>query len=162
MLAKEAGVASATAYRHFPDIRQVFKAYYEQLVDELIAELSAIEAGEPALERFEMACRVWVRHAARWSRAAVYIRSTDGFLARMKAKDPMVTRIYEVLAPLTQDLMASGDIATQAPEFAVLVWETLFDERVVVDLMDSMNWSIDRIAAELTRSALGALGRQEM
>ncbi|MDT0310138.1 TetR/AcrR family transcriptional regulator [Streptomyces sp. DSM 44917] len=161
VLAKEAGVSTATAYRHFSDIRQVLRAYYENLVDELIEEMSAVPADDPPLERFEKACRVWVRQAARWSRAAVYIRSADGFLARLRGKDAMVTRLYEVLAPFTLDLMRGGEIPTQTPEFAVLVWETLFDERVVVDLMDSLHWSTDRIAAELTRSALGALGRRD-
>ncbi len=159
-LAKEAGVSTATAYRHFSDVHQVFDAYYANLVDELISDISAIPTDAPPIDRFEKACRSWVRHASRWSRAAVYIRSTDGFLARLRAGDPMVTRIFDVLAPFTLALMQSDEIATQTPEFAVLIWETLFDERVIVDLMDSLNWSTDRIAAELTNSALSALGRR--
>ncbi|MFC7310746.1 TetR/AcrR family transcriptional regulator [Streptomyces monticola] len=159
-LAKEAGVSTATAYRHFSDVRQAIEAYYENLVDELMVEIVAIPRDVSPIERFEKACRIWVRHASRWSRAAVYIRSPDGFLARLKGGDPMVTRIYDVLAPLTLALMDTGDIATQRPEFAVLVWETLFDERVILDLMDGMHWSTERIAAELTQSALCALGHR--
>jgi AcrR family transcriptional regulator len=160
VLAREAGVSTATAYRHFSDVRQVLEAYYENLVEELLTELSAIPAGLPPVDRFEKACRIWVRHASRWSRAAVFIRSPDGFLARLRAGDPLVTRIHGVLAPLVTDLMRAGEIATQTPEFAVLVWETLFDERVMVDLTDSMHWSTDRIAAELTRCTLHALGHR--
>lgn len=37
---------------------------------------------------------------------------------------------------------------------------TLFDERVIVDLMDTLNWSTERIATELTNSALYAPGRR--
>lgn len=111
--AKAAGVSTATADRHVSDTGTALEAYYSNLVDELISEISAVPAEAPPIDRFEMACRIWGHHASRWSRAAVYIRSADGFLARLRADDPVVTRIFDVPAPITIALMQSGGIPTR-------------------------------------------------
>ncbi|ROO82949.1 TetR family transcriptional regulator [Actinocorallia herbida] len=159
-LAQEAGISTATAYRHFPDVRGALEAYYEQLILGLIEQMNALpDEGDP-IARFEAVCLLWVQQGSRWARAAVHIRSWRGFLDRLHDGDPLVRAIHETLAEVLGALWAAGHIAPQPIEYAVLVWETLFDERVIVDLLDTLDWPVERVAAELTQTVLSALRRE--
>ena len=157
-LAAEAGVSTATAYRHFTDVHEALDVYYMQVVDGLVTDILALPADGDRLRHFERVCRLWVRSAARWGRAAVHVRSAQGFLARLHAGDPLVTKLHETLAPVVVGLVDSGLLPPQEPEYAVLLWAAVFDERVIVDLLDTLGWPVERVARELTASALRMLG----
>jgi AcrR family transcriptional regulator len=158
-LAAEAGVSTATAYRHFPDVAAALDAYYTQLVESLVTHMEAVPAGPDALTRFTAVCDLWVREAAGWGPAVVHVRSSRGFLQRLHADDPVIRRLFEALAPMLAELAAAGFIPPTPAEYGVLIWVTVFDERVVVDLHDSLGWSTGRIATELTGSVLRGFGR---
>jgi AcrR family transcriptional regulator len=162
-LAAEAGVAVATAYRHFPDPATALECYHTELVRELFEEIgAATAAGEgtaaPARERFHGACRIWVRRSAEWAPAAVRVRSARGILARLRSGDELMALIRDVLGPIVEALVADGELPPVEAEFAVLVWCTLFDERVLCDLLLTSGWSERRVVDRLARSVLGALG----
>ncbi|OAA21106.1 transcriptional regulator [Frankia sp. EI5c] len=157
-LAAEAGVSTATAYRHFVDVHDALDVYYLQLIDVLVTDIRALAAGDDNLANFEVVCDVWVRSVARWGRAAVHVRSAQGYLARLKAQDDLVARLHEVLAPVVLGLVESGVLPPQEPEYAVLLWASVFDERVIVDLLDTLGWSVEQVAQKLTASALRMLG----
>jgi AcrR family transcriptional regulator len=158
-LAAEAGVSTATAYRHFPDAEASLDAYYRQLVERLVIHLEAVPAAPDALRRFVAVCELWVEEAVSWGPAVVHVRSSRGFLQRLQAGDPVIGRLFDALAPMLAGLVDGGFIPASSAEYGVLVWVTVFDERVVVDLHDSLGWPPARIAAELTGSVLRALGR---
>jgi AcrR family transcriptional regulator len=158
-LAAEAGVSTATAYRHFPDVGAALDAYYTQLVESLVSHIEAVPDGPDALRRFVAVCELWVREAASWGPAVVHVRSSRGFLQRLHAADPLIGRLFGALVPLLAALTEAGFLPPGPDEFRVLLWITVFDERVVVDLHDSVGWPVSRIAAELTDSILRALGR---
>jgi len=158
-LAAEAGVSTATAYRHFPDVEAALDAYYTQLVETLVSHMEAVPAAPDVLRRFVAVCELWVRAAVSWGPAVVHVRSSRGFLQRLRADDPVIGRLFGALAPLLAALTEAGFIPPGPAEYGVLIWVTVFDERVVVDLHDSLGWPPARIAAELTGSVLRALGR---
>jgi AcrR family transcriptional regulator len=158
-LAAEAGVSTATAYRHFPDVDAALDAYYTQLVETLVTHMEAVPAGPDALLRFIAVCELWVREAVGWGPAVVHVRSSRGFLQRLHADDPVIGRLFGALAPMLVALATAGLILPISVEYGVLIWVTVFDERVVVDLHDGLGWSAARIASELTGSVLRALGR---
>lgn len=157
-LAAEAGVSTATAYRHFTDVPAVLDAYYAELIEDLVGRMAALPAAPDALAQFTAVCELWVRDATAWGPAAVRVRSSRGFLERLRAGDPLITRLYTTLAPLATRLAQEGFAPAIATEHAVLLWVTIFDERVVVDLHDTLGWPTEKISRELTTAALRALG----
>ncbi|NGN63584.1 TetR/AcrR family transcriptional regulator [Streptomyces sp. A7024] len=159
-LARAAEVASATVYRHFADVPDVHRAYYHRLVAGLTGDLAAASARTRGLRRFEAVCEAWTACAVRWGRAATHIRSAEGFLERVERGESGTTALYRQLAPVVAELLADGEIPEQDERYAVLMWVTVFDERVMVDLTRTLGWSARRIARELSASLLGALGRQ--
>ncbi|MEU7811795.1 TetR/AcrR family transcriptional regulator [Pseudonocardia sp. NPDC049154] len=156
-LARGAGVSTATAYRHFTDVYEVFAEFFLRLADELVAELGAVPADVRGLDRFTRMSGRWVALAAGWGRAATQMRSPTGFLERVRTQEPVTSALHGVLAPVVRELVADGVCPEQDVDYAVLVWVTLFDERVVVDLL-ALGWSPAEVAAHLQRSVLGALG----
>jgi AcrR family transcriptional regulator len=159
-LAAEAGVATATAYRHFPDVDAVLDAFYAQLIERLVRRMDALRPGPPALSHFSAVCDLWVAEAATWGAAAVHIRSSRGFLERLQAQDPLIRRLFDALVPLITRLADERSIPDVTHEYAVLIWVTIFDERVIVDLHDALGWSVEEISGKLTGSVLRALGYQ--
>lgn len=159
-LAAEAGVATATAYRHFPDVDAVLDAFYAQLIERLVTRMDALPPGPDARAHCGAVCDLWVAEAATWGTAAVHIRSSRGFLERLRAQDPLIRRLFDALAPLVARLTEERSIPAVSHEYAVLIWVTIFDERVIVDLHDALGWSVREISEKLTGSVLRALGYQ--
>lgn len=152
-LARASGVATATVYRHFDDVRDVHSEFYYRLIDELVAELTGITSR--GTERFNTIGRRWVDLAIQWGRAATRIRSSEGFLERVAAGDPPTSALYAALAPVVEELVESGAIPKQDLNYAVLLWITVFDERVIVDLAE-LDWPPRRISRALSASLLAA------
>ncbi|MWA02973.1 TetR family transcriptional regulator [Actinomadura sp. LD22] len=156
-LARASGVATATVYRHFAGVHDVFAEFYQRLIDELVAELAGLSARTRGRRRFEAACARWVALAAGWGRAATHIRSADGFLERVRRDDPPTSALFEELAAIIEELVADEVLPPQDVEYAVLVWVTLLDERVIVDLTSTLGWSAKRVGRTLAESVLAAL-----
>jgi hypothetical protein len=102
-------------------------------------------------------CAEWAAQAASWGPAAVYLRSPRGFLDRLDAADPFVTALYGRLAAALRAAMTAGAIPAQDPRSAALIWVTLFDERVVVDLTHHQGLSPAQAAGRLAAALLAAL-----
>jgi AcrR family transcriptional regulator len=159
-LARRGGVATATVYRHFETIHDAFDEFYLRLIDDLVRQLSGVPAHKDARRQFATVCREWVEQAAQWGPAAVHIRSWQGFLQRAHQGDGPTSAIYATLEPVVSALIDQGVLPSQDLDYAVLVWITLFDERVIIDLRTSKPWSNRQLADALGRSVLAALGSQ--
>ncbi|WP_236008997.1 hypothetical protein [Actinomadura physcomitrii] len=138
-------------------MHDVFAEFYQRLIDELVAELAGLSARTRGRRRFEAACARWVALAAGWGRAATHIRSADGFLERVRRDDPPTSALFEELAAIIEELVADEVLPPQDVEYAVLVWVTLLDERVIVDLTSTLGWSAKRVGRTLAESVLAAL-----
>ncbi|MFF1257558.1 TetR/AcrR family transcriptional regulator [Streptomyces sp. NPDC058321] len=156
-LARVAGISTATVYRHFNDVHEVFRAFQQRLADELVVEFSAVPATVRGRGRFEEVCRRWTKLAAGWGRAVIHIRNPIGFLTQVHLGEPVTSALYDVLAPVVSELVEDGVCPGTDLDYAVLVWVTLFDERAITDLLD-LGWSVDQVSARLSDSALRALG----
>lgn len=152
-LARASGVATATVYRHFGDVRDVHREFYYRLIDQLVTELRAVPGDGPG--KFTEICARWVDLTLRWGRAATRIRSPEGFLERVHAGDPPTSALHAALAPVVAELTKAGDIPQQDTDYAILLWTTLFDERVIVDL-SALGWPPARITQALAASVLAA------
>jgi AcrR family transcriptional regulator len=155
--ARRAGVATATAYRHFPSAEDAVAAYYDPLCAGLLDALNAVpDPGDPE-ELIRRICREWTIQAAGWGPAAVYLRSPRGFLDRLESGDPFITALHARLAAVLYAAAAAGTVRVADRRYATLLWVTLFDERVVVDLTHTRGLSPGEAAARLTVALLAAL-----
>ncbi|WP_158887252.1 TetR/AcrR family transcriptional regulator [Amycolatopsis anabasis] len=159
-IAHRAGVGTATAYRHFAGAREVVEAYLDGLTGDLLTALDAVPPGDP-LVRLRRMCAIWVAKAADWGVAVAAVRSARGFLARLDEGDAFIVALHQRLAAVLTECVRAGHLPRQEMRYAVLTWITLFDERVVTDLVASNGWSPDRVARRLTTTLLRAYGRAE-
>jgi AcrR family transcriptional regulator len=148
-VARRAAISTATTYRHFPDVRAALDAYYARAVQDLLAAVATVPRDLDAPERFARVCRVWVGRALVWGPALVHIRSAAGFLQRLRAGEPSITSLYRSLSSVLAGLIDDGLLPEQPLEYAVLMWITVFDERVIVDLDTGLGLAEADIAARL-------------
>jgi AcrR family transcriptional regulator len=157
-LAKEAGVATATVYRHFDDVHELRDEFYRYTVYDLIGQLEEVLETSRGRAAFDRICSAWVATAAHWARAATFIRSAEGYLERVRRGDDFVTRLHRLLTNVISQLIEDGDLPPRDVDYAALMWITLFDERVLVDLEASLGWTWERISQHLSATLLAALG----
>ncbi|GLY20214.1 TetR/AcrR family transcriptional regulator [Kineosporia rhizophila] len=155
-LARHSGVSTATTYRHFEDVHAVYDAFYRRTQNDLLTRLRT--AGHPdPLRSFQIMCHEWVLSATTWGRAATHIRSARGYLERIRdGDDPPLTELDTTLTAVVRRLVLSGQIPDVDLRYSVLIWITTFDERVVVDLTETLHWGPEKIAETLGRSVLAA------
>lgn len=156
-LARRAGVGTATVYRHFDGVPDVVEQYHSGLIFELTAALRAVSQVGGSRRVFERYCARWVESAERWGPAAVRIRPHEGVLTRSDGDHPQSRELYSTLAPLLAELMTDEVIPGQSTEFAVLLWVTVFDERLILELRGHLGWSRRKVATTLSANLLGAL-----
>ncbi|MRH92104.1 TetR family transcriptional regulator [Nocardia sp. SYP-A9097] len=161
-LAAEAGVGVATAYRHFPTPHEAMQAFHRRAIEQLLEAFAEVDAtAAPDLdpvERFHRCCRTWVDQAMEWGPAVRYIRSSSGFIERLASGDEAITAMHDILAEVLKALARQGKTSEFDVTYAVLLWITIFDERVVYDLAEHRGWSPAEITDHLTRAVAGALG----
>lgn len=157
-LARESGVATATVYRHFDDLADLRQEFYNRFVGTIIRGLSDLPGQLHGRELLHATCETWVGIVLPYARAATLIRSAEGYLERVNAGDSFVLHLHrDVLIPILDQLVGSGVIPDQDRDRAALIWITLFDERVLVDLATSFGWDAPEVAASLETALLGAL-----
>ncbi len=169
-LAAEAGVGVATAYRHFPTPQDAMRAFHGRAIELLLEAFSQIDAEYPPpgdhrtpsvaadpIERFHRFCAAWVDQAMQWGAAVRYVRSSAGFIERLSDGDEAITAMHDILADVLESLARAGKTTEFDVTYAVLLWITIFDERVVYDLAEHRHWKPADITDHLTRAVAGAL-----
>ncbi|WP_430782807.1 TetR/AcrR family transcriptional regulator [Actinoplanes sp. G11-F43] len=154
--AELAGISTATAYRNFSDTASAVDAFLNGMIGDLVDAFDDLPPGPDPIADIRAVCREWVNRASRWGAAAVHVRSPRGVLARRS--DSFVSGLYERLDRRVEAAIAAGAVPEQDVRFAVLMWVTIFDERVVVDLSGTLGWSVEEAADQLTGSLLRVLG----
>jgi AcrR family transcriptional regulator len=152
-VAQRADLSTATAYRHFPRPDEAIDAYFATLTKGLIEAFDALDphAG------IEEVCAEWVKQAANWGPAAVYLRSPHGFLQRLNDGDDFIRALYDHLQRHLNAAILAGEIPGQDIRYAALIWVTIFDERVVVDLTVTEGLTVERATERLTGTLLAVL-----
>lgn len=157
-VARRGDVATATAYRHFETVHDAYHQYLLRTVDQLAVALGSVGRSRTARGRFDWACKRWAEQAMSWGPAIVHIRNWRGFLQRLHDNDPAITALYAALEPIVLALIEENVLPEQDVEYAILVWITLFDERVILDLGEAKGLPGGRIARQLGSTVLRALG----
>lgn len=158
-LAREAGVSVATVYRHFDDAHNLREQFYQRTISALVVRFTELRAQYSGLELFQEMCDEWIAMASQWARASTFIRSPEGFIERVGQKEPLTTELYDLLRPMVSELMSAGVVQERNVDYGVMLWTTLFDERVIVDLQNGLGWNTASIARRLSATYLDAMRR---
>ncbi|TPW11751.1 MAG: TetR family transcriptional regulator [Acidimicrobiaceae bacterium] len=148
-VAAEAGVSRATAYRNFDSSDDAILAYIAAFLDEF-------EESTDSVDSLRDLCSVWGRLVADRGYALVHVRSTEGFLARLRRSDPVISRIDRVVRRV---LAADAEfaVAEAAHDRAVFVWNALLDPRELLDLAEHANTTVEIAADAMTDVLYAAL-----
>ncbi|WP_280269993.1 hypothetical protein [Nocardia wallacei] len=157
-LAAAAGVGVATAYRHFATPQDAMQAFHRRAIEQLVGALAAVEGDLDPVERFHRCCGTWVAQAMQWGSAVRFVRSSKGFVERLADGDPSITALHDMLAEVLIALAREAKTTEFDVTYAVLLWITIFDERVVYDLTEHRHWNATEVTDHLTRAVAGALG----
>ncbi|MEV5842374.1 TetR/AcrR family transcriptional regulator [Streptomyces sp. NPDC051985] len=157
-LAQAAGVSTATVYRHFDNPEDVRTGYTTRSVDRLVTSLEALPEKHRGIELFNETCRVWLTATEPWARAAIRYRPSEGYLERRAAGRPLIVRLDASLRFVLKALVELDIVPPQDLSAATLVWITLFDERVLIDLTEAAGWSLDQVIDHLSVTLLMSLG----
>lgn len=153
-IAAEAGISTATAYRHFASVDDVLAAYRFEVGQELLEFSRAAEA--EGLELLNAVCHKWVRLVVQHGASMVHTRSAEGYLARVRAGAYYLAVQAEALErPLEE---ASRALGIQHPgDEALFLWNGFFDPREIYDLIGSLDLTAEQVSARLVRTFTAAL-----
>ncbi len=153
-LAEAAGVATATAYRHFASADDAIQAFVLQLPVRAVELFEASDRpGSSPVERLRHWNQSWVTSCREHGPLAVNLRSPRGFLERRANNDPVIRYACSRIEPLLEDL--DGDTTLQ-----LFTWNLTSDPREVLDLL-GLGWTEHQIAEFITQSTLATPRRPD-
>ncbi len=146
-LASSAGVSRATTYRNFTTTAEAITAFISEFLGEF--EEAVSENGQVTASIEEL-CAAWGVLVERRSAALVHVRSTEGFLARVRQDDPVIGRIYRLVRGALEQDPAGSRLASSDLDYAVFLWNLLLDPRELIDLAEHNNLSVADATLRLT------------
>nr|WP_246279650.1 TetR/AcrR family transcriptional regulator [Psychromicrobium silvestre] len=105
-IAKQAGVANATLYRHFPSRESLILAVYRQEVEQVVETAEALLAQNPPVQ----ALSEWVDRLAR------YAMTKHGLADALRAatsSDPLFAQTYQSIVGALESLLTAAQEAGQ-------------------------------------------------
>ncbi|APX01237.1 TetR/AcrR family transcriptional regulator [Arthrobacter sp. QXT-31] len=153
-VAAEAGISTATAYRHFASVDDVLAAYRFEVGRELLTFSAAQEA--QGYELLELVCRKWVQLVVQHGGSMVHTRSAEGYLARMRDSAYYLTVQADALARPLEEVTRALGVEGQGDE-ALFLWNVFFDPREIFDLIGSLDLTAVQASERLVRTFTAAL-----
>ena len=153
-VAAEAGISTATAYRHFSSVQDVLAAYRFEVGRELRDFVEAQGLG--GVDLLRAVCRKWIELVVLHGGSMVHTRSAEGYLARMRTGAPHLTVQADALRrPLEEAALELG--AGRPGDEALFLWNVLFDPREIFDLIDTVGLTAEQACERLVGTYIGAL-----
>ncbi len=160
-VAKRAGVATGTVYRHFPSkaelFAEVFRRASQREVDEM-AEATRLD-GRPATERAATAAEIWARRALRARRLA-YALLAEPVDPLVEAERLAFRQAYrDVIAALITEGIAAGELPDQDPDITAAALVGALAEALVGPLSPTGGGADpDALTSQIVAFWLRALG----
>ncbi|MFJ6538414.1 TetR/AcrR family transcriptional regulator [Paenarthrobacter sp. NPDC091711] len=156
-VAARAEVGVTSAYRYFPSLDELLKAYMVRILKSLEDFSVGSELRGPAL--FIAVMNRWVELVLEHGRVMVQLRSRAGFLERLDGGDSVIAvskAIWErPLRELIDDLRLPPEMLRQA----LFICNALSDPREILDLRMSEGLSAQQISQRISGAVGGALTR---
>lgn len=156
-LAEEAGVSRSTTYRNFSAPTDAIDAFIDQFLTEFEADVASAATTNSPLEHLVILCRAWGRLVDERSHALVHVRSTEGFLSRVRRRDPIIGRIHRLVRSAVVEAMEREELPNSDPDYAVFLWNLLLDPRELLDLAEHRGQRVTEAAELLTSEFLTLL-----
>jgi AcrR family transcriptional regulator len=154
-IASEAGLSAATAYRHFGSVDDALQAYAHQTV--LMMRDFAAAQQSRGLELLRAISVEWVQLSRDRGPAMVHLRSKRGFLERRRDREPVITDTCAYLEPAIQAILADLELPAGHLEYALYLWNVMFDPREILDLSARFGWPAEELTDRLLATYIGGL-----
>jgi AcrR family transcriptional regulator len=140
-VAKRAGVATGTVYRHFPSKAELFAEVFRRASQREVDAMAVAtrDDGRPAAERAAGAAEIWARRALSGRRLA-YALLAEPVDPLVEAERLEFRRAYrDVLAALIAEGVASGELPEQDPDVTAAALVGALGEALVGPLSPTGN-----------------------
>lgn len=132
LVAERAGLSVATAYRYFPSIDELLGAYLHSVVVQL--RNYSHDCPKTGVALFEDVAAEWARLLRTYGTAMVQLRSRQGFLARLRAGDELITTVRDAWERPIRSVMRHLGVPDEHFDHALFLYNLMFDPREILDL----------------------------
>jgi AcrR family transcriptional regulator len=153
-VAGEAGISTATAYRHFSSVDETLAAYRFDVGRDLLEFSTAQDAA--GVDLLDRVCAHWVQLVVRHGGSMIHTRSAEGYLARIRDGAYYLTVQAEALRRPLEGAAQELDVPASDRE-AMFLWNVFFDPREIFDLINSVGLTPAQASARLVRTFTSAL-----
>ncbi|MET9627428.1 TetR/AcrR family transcriptional regulator [Lentzea sp. NPDC006480] len=154
-IARRAALSQATAYRHFPSVEALVKAYHEDVM------ASLAEHGERSRkdgkELFEHQVARWVKMQNVHGPVIVRFWSQRGFLERMQSADVMTTLSSQAWNRALRGVLTDLALPDALLTVAQFLHQAMFDPREIIDLTKTAGLPDEQVVRRLSDAFYGAL-----
>jgi AcrR family transcriptional regulator len=154
-LAKAAGMSTATAYRYYQSLDEVSQAYLVRIMTQ-VRDFSVLRDETGAALLYAIT-RYWISIVVEHGPVLVQVRSRRGFLERLDQNVKSTALGVEARRRALLGVLAENHMPASLIEDAAMLYNTLFDPREILDLMNVRTLDQDRVTHLLITSFLGAL-----
>ena len=154
LIAAEAGLSVATAYRYYSSIDELLNAYLHSVVMALRNfSHDCPRTGRPL---FTAVASEWVRLLGTYGAGMIQLRSRAGFLQRLYQHDEVISTVRDAWERPIRSVMRDLDVPDDEFDYALFLYNVLFDPREVLDLLQS-GLTESALLDRLTSAYFGAL-----
>jgi AcrR family transcriptional regulator len=133
LVAERAGLSVATAYRYFPSIDELLGAYLHSVIVQL--RNYSHDCPKTGLALFEDVAAEWTRLLRTYGTAMVQLRSRQGFLARLRGGDEVITSVRDAWERPIRSVMRHLGVPDEHFDHALFLYNLMFDPREILDLI---------------------------
>lgn len=154
LVAKEAGLSTATAYRYFPTLDDLLTTFLREIIVRLRDFSHDRTTRGHGL--YEEVVGEWIRLVETHGCGMVQVRSRRGYLERLRHHDPVITAVREAWERPVRAVMRRDGVPDQEFEFALFLHNLIFDPREILDLL-AYGLDEEAVRMRLTFAYYGAL-----
>jgi AcrR family transcriptional regulator len=154
-LGKAAGMSTATTYRYFQSLEEVTQAYLIRIMTEL--RDFSVTREETGTALLYVISRFWVDVVIEHGQVLVQVRSRKGFLERMHRQVASTVLGVEARRRALLGALSESGLPSTMLEDAAMLYNTMFDPRDILDLINIRSLDADRVTHVLISSFVGAL-----
>ncbi|WPB89350.1 TetR/AcrR family transcriptional regulator [Streptomyces malaysiensis] len=133
VIAEQAGLSTATAYRYFPSLEELLNTYLHNVIVEL--RDYSHDCPKTGMALFEDVVQEWGRLLTVYGAAMIQLRSREGFLARLRGGDEVIGTVRDAWERPIRSAMRKLDIPDEEFDYALFLYNFVFDPREVLDLV---------------------------
>ncbi|MBX5272718.1 TetR family transcriptional regulator [Rhizobium sp. NLR17b] len=154
-LAKAASMSTATAYRYFQSLEEVSQAYLVRIMTEL--RDFSVPREETGSALLYIVSRFWIGVVIEHGQVLVQVRSRRGFLDRLRRQVSSTVLGVEARRRALLGVLAENDLPASMLEDAAMLYNTMFDPREILELINLRSMDPDRVNHVLISSFVGAM-----